>query len=79
MKNVIPMTQLLLNTFIHQSIQGNSLTGNEIHSLSFTTLLNILKQNIINKKEHELIKLTKNISADLRCPSTTNFNKCVFI
>ena len=48
-------------------IWGNSQTGIEIHLLSIIASLNILRYNIIYKKEQSLKKLTKNyyISANL--------------
>ena len=45
---------------LHQSIQGNSQTGNEIHLLSIIILFYILRHTIIYKKI-ALFKKTENI------------------
>ena len=82
-KSIQNMKEILLMTQLNQDIwQAKCYTNefketvkhNEIHLVSIITLSNILKHNIILKKEHCSIKLT--LSADLSC-NTKGQQMCV--
>ena len=84
-KSIQNMKEILLMTQLNQDIwQAKCYTNefketvkhNEIHLVSIITLSNILKHNIILKKEHCSIKLT--LSAGLSC-NTKGQQMCVHL